>query len=56
MITPRTEHLIDLALMGSHSHDTYLPPEEPDAVDDVDLMGFVDPPLPFHIALPRWEH
>lgn len=49
-------HLIVLALMGSHSHGTYLPPEEPDAVDDVDLMGFVVPPLPFHIGLPRWEH
>lgn len=49
-------HLIVLALMGSHSHGTYLPPEEPDAVDDIDLMGFVVPPLPFHIGLPRWEH
>lgn len=47
---PLEPHLIVLALMGSHSHGTYLPPEEPDAVDDVDLMGFVVPPLPFHIA------
>ena len=38
---PLEPHLIVLALMGSHSHGTYLPPEEPDAVDDVDLMGFV---------------
>ena len=53
---PLEPHLIVLALMGSHSHGTYLPPEEPDAVDDVDLMGFVVPPLPFHIGLPRWEH
>ena len=49
-------HLVVLALMGSHSHGTYLPPEEPDAVDDVDLMGFVVPPLQYHIGLPRWEH
>lgn len=53
---PLAPHLIVLALMGSHSHGTYLPPEEPNAVDDVDLMGFVVPPLPFHIGLPRWEH
>src|SRR6266513_4620507 len=49
-------HLIVLALMGSHSHGTYIPPEEPDAIDDVDLMGFVVPPLAYHIGLPRWEH
>lgn len=49
-------HLVMLALMGSHSHGTYLPPEEPDAVDDVDLMGFVVPPLEYHLGLPRWEH
>ena len=49
-------HLIVLALMGSHSHGTYIPPEEPDAIDDVDLMGFVVPLLAYHIGLPRWEH
>ncbi|MFH0945159.1 MAG: nucleotidyltransferase domain-containing protein, partial [Planctomycetota bacterium] len=48
-------HLVVLALMGSHSHGTYLPPEEPDAIDDVDLLGFVVPPLPFHLGLLRWE-
>lgn len=53
---PLEPHLVVLALMGSHSHGTYFPPEDPDAVDDVDLMGFVVPPLPFHIGLPRWEH
>src|SRR5688572_21448040 len=42
--------------MGSHSHGTYMPPEEPDAVDDVDLMGFVVPPLEYHLGLPRWQH
>jgi hypothetical protein len=53
---PLEPHLIVLALMGSHSHGTYLPPEEPDGVDDIDLMGFVVPPLKYHIGLPRWEH
>jgi hypothetical protein len=53
---PLRPHLVVLGLMGSHSHGTYFPPEEPDAVDDVDLMGFVVPPLEFHLGVPRWQH
>lgn len=53
---PLAPHLVVLALMGSHSHGTYLPPEEPTAVDDVDLMGFVVPPIEYHLGLPRWQH
>src|ERR1041384_6121674 len=53
---PLEPHLIVLGLMGSHSHGTYMPPQEPDAIDDVDLMGFLVPPLQYHIGLPRWEH
>jgi len=53
---PLEPHLVVLALMGSHSHGTYLPPQEPNAVDDIDLMGFVVPPIEFHLGLPRWEH
>ncbi|HEY3222063.1 MAG TPA: nucleotidyltransferase domain-containing protein [Gemmatimonadales bacterium] len=53
---PLEPHLIVLALMGSHSHGTYMPPEEPDALDDVDLMGFAVPPLQYHLGLPRWQH
>lgn len=53
---PLEPNLVVLALMGSHSHSTYLPPEEPNAVDDVDLMGFVVPPLEYHLGLPRWQH
>ena len=53
---PLEPNLVVLALMGSHSHGTYLPPEEPNAVDDIDLMGFVVPPVEYHLGLPRWEH
>jgi hypothetical protein len=53
---PLEPHLVVLALMGSHSHGTYLPPEEKDAVDDIDFMEFVVPPLEYHLGLPRWEH
>ena len=53
---PLEPHLVVLGLVGSHSHGTYLPPEDPNAVDDIDLMGFVVPPLEYHLGLPRWEH
>ena len=53
---PLEPNLVVLALMGSHSHGTYLPPEEPNAVDDIDLMGFVVPPAEYHLGLPRWQH
>ena len=53
---PLESHLVVLALMGSHSHGTYLPPDEPNAVDDIDLMGFVVPPIEYHLGLPRWRH
>lgn len=53
---PLEPHLLVLGLMGSHSHGTYIPPHEKDAVDDVDLMGFLVPPVDYHLGLPRWEH
>jgi len=53
---PLEPHLVVLGLMGSHSHGTYLPPEEPNAIDDVDLMGFVVPPIEYHLGLERWQH
>ena len=53
---PLEPHLVVLGLMGSHSHGTYLPPEEPNAVDDIDLIGFVVPPIDYHVGLPRWQH
>lgn len=53
---PLLPHLIVLARVGSHSHGTYLPPTDPAAVDDVDFMGFVVPPLSYHLGLQTWEH
>ena len=53
---PLEPNLVVLALMGSHSHGTYLPPEDPNAIDDIDLMGFVVPPVGYHLGLARWEH
>lgn len=45
-----------LAFVGSHSHGTYVPPSDPDAIDDVDLMGIVLPPLPYLLGLSQFEH
>lgn len=49
-------NLVVLALMGSHIHRTYLPPEDPSDVDDIDLMGLVVPPIRNHLGLARWSH
>lgn len=45
-----------LAYMGSHSHGTYVPPTDPDAIDDVDLMGVVIPPPSQVVGIHDWEH
>lgn len=45
-----------LAYVGSHSHGTYVPPSDPDAIDDVDLMGIVLPPPRFVVGVDTFEH
>lgn len=45
-----------LAFVGSHSHGTYVPPSDPDAIDDVDLMGILVPPRPYILGLREFEH
>jgi hypothetical protein len=52
---PLEEHLIVLARVGSHSHGTYCAPSEPDAIDDVDFMGFVVPPIEYHLGLKEFD-
>lgn len=46
---------IVLAQIGSHSHGTYMSPSDPQAIDDVDYMGIVIPPLDFTLGLEDWE-
>ena len=53
---PLDRHLVVLGLVGSHSHGTYMPPEDPDSIDDVDYMGFVVPPMEYHLGIHRWTH
>lgn len=49
-------HLILLARIGSHSHGTYVPPTDPQAIDDVDYLGIVIPPANCLLGLQNWEH
>ena len=50
------QHLVGLAFVGSHSHGTYVPPADPDAIDDVDFMGVVIPPKELLLGLQDFEH
>jgi uncharacterized protein len=50
------EYTIGAATMGSHSHNTYVPKEDPDSIDDVDIMAIVVPPPVRAIGLREWEH
>lgn len=36
--------LVSLCLIGSHSHGTYIPSNDPNSIDDVDYMGVILPP------------
>ena len=45
-----------LAYVGSHSHGTYVPPTDPDAIDDVDMMGVTLPPPRFVVGVDTFEH
>jgi hypothetical protein len=48
--------LLVLAQVGSHSHGTYIPPEDPQAIDDVDYMGIVIPPQSYTLGLKEWDN
>lgn len=42
--------------VGSHSHGTYVPPDDPTGVDDLDLMVVVVPPPEYVLGMKRFEH
>jgi hypothetical protein len=48
--------LVGSVYMGSISHNTYVPKSDPDAIDDVDILGSVLPPADRLIGLDTWEH
>jgi predicted nucleotidyltransferase len=41
---------------GSKSHNTYVPPTDPESIDDLDIFGVVLPPPRLVIGLNGWEH
>lgn len=47
--------LLMLARVGSHSHGTYVAPTDPQAIDDVDFMGVVVPPVEYVLGVENWE-
>lgn len=44
-----------LCYVGSHSHGTYVPPTDPDAIDDTDLMAVLIPPRQYITGLDSFE-
>jgi predicted nucleotidyltransferase len=50
------KHLVALVRVGSHSHGTWIPPEDPSSIDDVDVMGIVVPPRHRVLGLHHWQH
>lgn len=48
-------HLVLLGRRGSEAHGTYVPPTDPNGIDDRDLMGIVIPPASYYFGLDEWE-
>lgn len=40
---------------GSHAHGTYISPEDPTGIDDVDLIGICIPPLDHYFGTKKWD-
>lgn len=53
---PLQSSLIMLGYVGSTSHGTYVPPDDPQAIDDVDMMGVIIPPLRYTLGTQTFEH
>lgn len=50
------EHLHLLAWRGSKAHGTWMQPEDPNSIDDIDLIGVVVPPPEYVMGLSNWEN
>lgn len=48
--------LVMLCYVGSIAHGTHIPNTNPDAVDDIDLMGVFIPPADYTLGLGHWDH
>jgi hypothetical protein len=45
-----------LGIVGSQSHNTYVPKTDPDSIDDIDVMGVVPLPASHLFGLKTFEH
>ena len=50
------KHLVLLCRRGAEAHETYIPPTDPNSIDDRDLVGVVVPPAKYYIGLQKWEN
>lgn len=53
---PLDGSLVMLCYVGSISHNTHTPSDDPESIDDVDLMGVVVPPPGYSLGLKTFEH
>ena len=51
---PLGPHLILAGKRGSEAHGTYIPPTDPNGIDDRDVMGIAIPPRKYYLGLSRW--
>jgi uncharacterized protein len=51
---PLESHLILAGKRGSEAHGTYIPPTDPNGIDDRDVMGIAIPPRKYYLGLSRW--
>ncbi len=51
-----TDRLLLATRRGSESHNTYVPPADPNSVDDRDIYAVVAPPRNYYVGLKSWEH
>lgn len=50
------DNVVLFVQIGSHSHGTYIPSTDPDAIDDVDYMGIVVPSATYTLGLGEWDN
>ena len=53
---PLKPNLILAGLRGSEAHGTYIPPDDPNSIDDIDVMGVVIPPIKYYFGTSKWDH
>jgi predicted nucleotidyltransferase len=52
---PFTHQPLFVCYRGSQAHGTYVPPTNPDSIDDIDLMGVCIPGIENYMGLANWE-